>query len=447
MIAESGIFMMTLKKIPYQQTLDYLYTQLPMFQREGNTAFKKDLTNIRLLCEALGNPQDQFRSIHIAGTNGKGSTAHLLSAVFQASGYQTGLYTSPHYVDFRERIKIDGQLMAESFVVEFVADHKDLFERVRPSFFEITVAMAFSYFAQQKVDVAIIETGLGGRLDSTNIISPELSIITNISFDHQQFLGNTLPAIASEKAGIIKANTPVVIGERHPQTEQVFIDKANSVNAPIYFAKDEIRIRFIAEKDGVMEFKTWRKKSKRLTLKVGLSGEFQQLNVHTVLTTLFYITETNQFSKIKFSTIQEGLLNVRKLTRFIGRWMILSDDPLTICDSAHNEGGLKIVLKMIDDLTVDQIHFVFGTVKDKDHEKVFNLLPKTARYYFAKANIPRGLAAEDLRDTAADYGLEGDAYDSVAVAFRVAQRNAGKRDLVFVGGSIFVVAEVLDIEI
>jgi len=320
----------------FKETLHYLYTQLPMFQRVGNVAFKKDLTNIRKLCKALGNPQNHFKSIHLAGTNGKGSTAHLLSSVLQAAGYKTALYTSPHYKDFRERIKVNGQLMERSFVIDFVKQHQHLFETIKPSFFEITVAMAFEYFKQQEVDVAIIETGLGGRLDSTNVIRPELSIITNISFDHQQFLGNTLKSIAREKAGIIKKNIPVVIGEEQAEVKDVFKKVAAQRKAPISFASRTHKLIF-KKSDLSHSYYEVRKSGKVLfkNLKVNLHGDFQRKNIATVLKAL----EKLDGFQVKEQAIKKGFKDLKNLTYYIGRWQQLSTSPLVICDSAHNEAG------------------------------------------------------------------------------------------------------------
>ncbi len=424
----------------YKSSLDFLYTQLPMFQRIGNAAFKKDLTNIRKLCKALGNPQRSFKTIHIAGTNGKGSTGHLLSSVLQSAGYKTALYTSPHYKDFRERIKINGALASKSFVVDFVENNKALFETIRPSFFEITVAMAFDYFRKEQVDVAIIETGLGGRLDSTNIIKPELSIITNISFDHQQFLGNTLKSIAKEKGGIIKKGIPVIIGEEQKEVKEVFKSIAKKRNAPISFANRSYKVVFKKSdlhhsyyevlKNGKPFFKN---------LKVNLHGDFQHKNIATVLKAIDKLPEFN----IPEKAIKSGFKNLKELSYYIGRWQQLSEKPLVICDSAHNEAGLNMIKKALAKISKDQLHFVYGTVNDKDLTKVLKLLPRSAIYYFAKADIPRGLDANELQQQANTLGLKGKAYASVPKALKAAKRAAGVDDLVFIGGSIFVVAEVV----
>lgn len=427
----------------YKETLDYLFYQLPMFQRIGPAAFKKDLGNILALSEALGNPHLQFRSIHLAGTNGKGSTAHMLAAVLQAAGYKVGLYTSPHYRDFRERIKINGEFIGEQQVVDFVERHEGIFAQVKPSFFEITVAMAFSYFATEKVDVAVVETGLGGRLDSTNILQPELSIITNISFDHQQFLGNTLPAIAGEKAGIIKENTPVVIGETQTETQPIFTEKAKQVGAPISFADQEIEAKPIRSTASSTTFEIWRKGELWLEeLEVDVKASYQNLNLQTVLQALLVLKENHLFNW-GLPSLQAGLQQLRKLSRFLGRWQILDRDPLIIADSAHNEGGLKPTLEQLLELPYHNLHLVFGTVRDKELDKVLPLLPKVATYYFAKADVPRGLEADRLKEAASKEGLKGEAYTSVPGALEAAKRAATKEDVIFVGGSIFVVAEVV----
>ena len=426
----------------YKGTLDYLFEQLPMFQRVGQAAFKKDLTNIIKLCEALDNPYQQFPCIHIAGTNGKGSTGHLLSAVLQKSGLKTGLYTSPHYKDFRERIKIDGAYISEKAVVDFVAENKALFEDIRPSFFEITVALAFQHFAKEKVDIAIIETGLGGRLDSTNVVSPLLSLITNISLDHQQFLGDTLEAIASEKAGIIKSKVPVVLSEYQEKIFSVFEQKAGQLNAPLFISDAvysglEKELAFSVQtydilRKGKMYFKN---------LQLGLGGAFQLKNLLGVLQAIEVLqTEGYQISSL---AIREGLENVTKLTNMVGRWQTLSTSPLVLCDSGHNEGGLRTTMQQLQRLSFEQLHFVFGMVNDKPPEKVAPLLPENAIYYFAKANIPRGLDANELCTRMKEKGLKGQAYPSVKEAVAAAKENAGDKDVVFVGGSIFVVAEVL----
>lgn len=425
----------------YQATLAYLFEQLPMFQRVGPPAFKKGLGNITALLEALENPQLKFPAIHIAGTNGKGSTAHLLAAVLQASGHKTGLYVSPHYKDFRERIKINGNYVSKAYVVDFAERCKPLFEKIQPSFFEITVAMAFDYFAQQKVDVAVIETGLGGRFDSTNIITPMLSIITNISYDHQQFLGDTLPQIAFEKAGIIKAGVPVVIGETQRETQPVFEDKAEEVQAPIVFADQHWRAiprqstlthtNYDLLCDGKLVYEN---------LVVNLHGDYQTKNLQTIAQSVLALKD--HFS-ITEEHLREGLYHLKALTSFIGRWQIIGEKPMIICDSAHNEGGLRLTLAQVAQQPCRKLHIVFGTVNDKDLKPVLRLFPQDAQYYFCKANIPRGLDAKDLQKQARDFDLRGRSYSSVKNALQAARRQAEPTDLIFVTGSIFVVAEVL----
>lgn len=432
------------RKVHYEQTLKYLFSQLPMYQRIGPKAFKKDLTNIILLTNELDKPQDKFPSIHIAGTNGKGSTSFILAAVLQANGFKTGLYTSPHYKDFRERIRIDGQYVSRAFVIDFVEQNKSLFEEIKPSFFEISVAMAFSWFAQQKVDVAIIETGLGGRLDSTNIVNPLLSVITNISYDHQSFLGDTLPLIATEKAGIIKPQIPVVIGESHPGTEPVFRRISEERQSPIFFAdqhwKAELKGKklehtiFDINKNGDTQFPD---------LKVNLKGKFQQKNLITALASLHELGKYHPNYSITEKGLRTGLENLRKLTRYQGRWQILQRDPIILCDSAHNEGGLSIVLEELGSLPFKKLHCVLGFVNDKKLEKALSFFPQDARYYFAKADIPRGLNAQILKEEAKKYRLNGRAYSSVKNALHAAKRAAQPEDLIFVGGSVFTVAEVL----
>ncbi len=423
----------------YQETLDYLFAKLPMFQRVGDKAFKKDLSNTIALLEALGNPHKQFKSIHIAGTNGKGSVTHILAAVLQSSGYKVACYTSPHYVDFRERIKINGQLADEAFVIDFVARIKELIESIQPSFFEITVAMAFDYFAQQKVDVAVIETGMGGRFDSTNVITPLLSIITNISLDHQQFLGDTIPQIAFEKAGIIKTDVPVLIGEQQEETASVFLDKALECNSNLFYANELFEIADFESSFNGSSFTTFFGKRK-LHYSTDLSGQFQQKNIQTALAALLLLSGEFEISE---SAKREGLENVRTSTHFLGRNMLLQDSPLAIADSAHNEAGIKELNKLLAELSFDKLHFVYGTVSDKDLTKVIPLLPQNATYYFCKANIPRGMDAHKLAEDANKLGLEGKAYQSVKEAYQEALNQAKANDLVIVSGSIFVVAEVI----
>ncbi|MEO1514282.1 MAG: folylpolyglutamate synthase/dihydrofolate synthase family protein [Bacteroidota bacterium] len=430
--------------LTYEQSLDFLYTQLPMFQRVGQAAFKKDLTNIKRLCAALGHPEKAFKSIHLAGTNGKGSVAHMLSACLQASGYKTGLYTSPHYIDFRERIKMDGKFVSKEFVRNFVSRHSSLFEQIRPSFFEITVAMAFCYFADQQVDVAVIETGLGGRLDSTNVILPELCVITNISFDHQQFLGNTLDAIAGEKAGIIKENVPVVVGEEQAESKDVFVQTAAERRAPIVFASQQFELRNLASSWTGLHADVW--KNGKLYLKdlhLDVGGAYQQFNVRTALQALECLRQQTFFGRLSESSIRKGLANVKSLAAFMGRWQVIGQQPLILCDSAHNEAGIRMAMTDLGKSSFPHWHIVFGMVNDKEVDKVLSLFPAQASYYFAKANIPRGKDGEELRAQAQALGRQGKAYPSVADALAAARSAAKEDDLIYVGGSIFVVAEVL----
>jgi dihydrofolate synthase/folylpolyglutamate synthase len=429
----------------YQEALNYLYEQLPMFQRMGKAAIRKmDLSNTLQLCEALGQPQAAFPCVHIAGTNGKGSTAHLLSAIFQAAGYKVGLYTSPHYKDFRERIKVNGQPIVEEAVLSFVQVHRPLFESLHLSFFEMTVGMAFHYFKEQAVDIAFIEVGLGGRLDSTNVILPQLSIITSIGFDHQDILGHTLPMIAREKAGIIKPRVPVLIGENKPETRPVFYGEALRKGAPLRFAEDFCRAE-ILDRDAFHAQYNIRDAQGQLwlsALDLGLHGIYQQQNLQTVLAAVLWLRAEYGW-QIAEQAIRQGCAQVQQLTQMLGRWQILGQDPLIICDAAHNEHGLRPVIKDLLMLPHAQLHFVLGMVKDKDPSMVLALLPKQATYYFCKADIPRGLPAEDLQAQALRYGLRGEAFATVQAAFLAAKRRAQPQDLIFVGGSIFVVGEIL----
>ncbi len=432
---------MAAKQEAYSIALDYLYRQLPMFQRIGPAAFKKDLTNIRALCAALGQPERAFPSIHVAGTNGKGSVSHFIAAVLQARGLRTGLYTSPHYRDFRERVKIDGRLMDRAYVVAFVEAHRALFESVQPSFFEISVAMAFDYFARRKVDVAVVEVGLGGRLDSTNVLLPELGVITNISFDHMEFLGDTLPLIAGEKAGIIKPGVPVVIGETHPETKPVFDAKAQREGAPITYADQHFRAEAAGEDLYHATYHVFRDGEVYLpNLKLNAAGPYQRLNLQTTLQAL---TEIAPRFDLQEAHLRAGLADVRARTGFLGRWQVIGEAPTVLCDSAHNEGGLALTMARLAAMDFRQLHVVIGFVNDKALDKLLALLPGTARYYFAKADVPRGLDARQLREQAAEFGLRGRAYVSVRNALRAARRAADPEDLIFVGGSIFVVAETI----
>ncbi len=418
-----------------------MYTQLPMFQRVGSQAMKKDLTNIKLLCEHLGNPFEKYPCIHIAGTNGKGSTAHLISSILQEHGYKVGLYTSPHYRDFRERVKVDGRYVSRKYVVDFVENNKVVFERIKPSFFEITVALAFDFFAKEKVDIAVIETGLGGRLDSTNIITPILSVITNISFDHQQFLGNTLKKIAGEKAGIIKKNIPVVIGETQEEIIFVFEKKAKAKKSEITFADQNYRVVKKSENLTHTKFDILKNgKPLFFNQKINLHGGYQSKNIATALQVIDSLPSSFE---IKESKIKSAFSNLKSLTNFKGRWQVLQKSPIVICDSAHNEAGLSLAMIQLKSLKFRELHVVLGMVNDKSIEKILNFFPKDANFYFCKPNIPRGLDIEILAKKALALGLTGRPYSSVKNALRAAKKKAEKKDLVYVGGSTFVVAEVI----
>ena len=403
----------------YQDTVNWMFQQLPMYQNKGNSAFKKDITNTINLSKHLNHPEDRFRSIHVGGTNGKGSTTHMLASILQEAGYKVGLYTSPHLKDFRERIRINGKVIKEESVIGFIERNKAFLEANQLSFFEMTVGLAFEYFADQEVDIAIIEVGLGGRLDSTNIITPELSVITNIGYDHIQMLGNTLKDIAGEKAGIIKQNVPVVIGETHSETEPVFRAKAKEKQSDIYFA-DQL-IDTIVESD--------------------LKGAYQTHNIKTVLQSVRVLK--NIGFNISEKNLEKGLLNVTANTGLKGRWQILGVKPKIICDTAHNKEGLTSVMKQLQEETFNQLHIVFGVVNDKDLERIIPLLPKSARYYLCKPNVQRGLNAEILKKSFVNNGLNGEVYNSVKSALSIAKSNAKVTDLIYVGGSTFVVAEII----
>lgn len=428
----------------YPETLEYLYRLLPMYQRQGKVAFKKDLTNIRELCFRLQFPQWHFNSVHIGGTNGKGSVSAMMASILKEAGYKIGLYTSPHLKSFTERIQINGKEMSPKAVIQFVEAHKDLIEEIKPSFFELTVAMAFSVFAKEAVDLAVVEVGLGGRLDSTNIITPEISVITNISYDHQEMLGNTLESIASEKAGIIKKYTPVVIGEKHKETEGVFIQAARKLQAPIMFASDKINITVKSQDlySQTFEVKGEINEELQTTYKLGLAGDYQMQNLAICLCTVDRLIEDGW--EIPVKAIKRGLKKVRQNTGFAGRMQVLSETPLTICDTAHNEAGIESVMKQIRSMHHEEIHIVWGMVNDKQHDEILKLMPKDAKYYFAKPDMPRGLDVTELKGKCEKHGLKGETFNSVKLALNTAQKNAGTNDLVFVGGSTFVVAEVLD---
>ncbi len=401
----------------YAATLDWMFQQLPMYQQKGSLAYKDKLDNVISFSKVLGNPEKKFKSIHVAGTNGKGSSSHMLASILQQAGYKVGLYTSPHLKDFRERIKINGEKVSEDYIQKFVDVNKNFLDQNELSFFEMTVGMAFNYFAKEKVDIAVIEVGLGGRLDSTNIITPEISLITNIGLDHVQILGNTLQKIALEKAGIIKKNIPVVISEKQPETEVIFRMIAAQKNSKIIFAED-------------IDIKNY---------ETDLLGSYQKKNCKGVVAVL---NELKGF-KIQDKHIEVGLKNTVTNTGLLGRWQVLGENPKIICDTAHNKEGLTLVMQQIEKLGFSQVHFVLGFVNDKSLDDVLPLFPKEAEYYFVRPNIPRGLSADELKAIASNFNLKGKVFKSVGKGLEAAVKNAKPRDLVYVGGSTFVVAEVV----
>jgi dihydrofolate synthase / folylpolyglutamate synthase len=429
----------------YKTAIDYLYTQLPMFQRTGPAAYKHSLGNTLLLDAMYGHPHRKFKSVHVAGTNGKGSVSHMLASAMQSAGYRTGLYTSPHLKDFRERIRVDGEMISEDFVADWTEDFRKKNQEagIEPSFFELTVAMAFDYFAKEAIDIAIVEVGLGGRLDSTNIITPEISVITNISYDHTSLLGETLPLIAAEKAGIIKPGIPVVISQRQEEVEQVFIQKAQGEHAPIYFAGDEYVADYgFTDLEGNQVF-NFRENGNLVfpSLKTDLPGFYQRLNIPSVLKTIDLMREVGWV--IPDESIYSGLLDVKKLTGLLGRWQVLGANPRIVCDTGHNEEGIRMVTAQISQVPCRQLHIVFGVVSDKDPDKVLALLPQNALYYFCKADIPRALDENILLERGAAFGLNGRAFSTVNEAYNAAKLAASPDDFIFVGGSTFVVAEIL----
>lgn len=422
----------------YQETLTWLFSQLPMYQREGQAAYKANLDNTLQLDEHFRHPHRQFQTIHVAGTNGKGSVSHMLASILQEAGYRTGLYTSPHLKDFRERIKINGEMISEEYVTNFVVHHKELFARLHPSFFEMTVAMAFKYFADQKVDIAVIEVGLGGRLDSTNIITPLASIITNISFDHMALLGNTLEKIAGEKAGIIKSGIPAIIGTRDPKYDFIFTQKAREVSAPLLFASDNWKTEQTA--DG--SYNLYHRSGWHFDhLQSELKGSYQRKNIPTVLEAIPALQQ--QGLQITDEHIQQGIAKVITNTGLYGRWQTLCNQPLTVCDTGHNIDGITEITKQLQTCSYRQLHFVIGMVSDKDVESVLNILPKDAIYYFCKASIPRAMNEETLAQKAYHVGLRGNSYPTVAQAYTAAREAATPQDMIYIGGSTFVVAEVI----
>ena len=434
----------------YAATLAYLYDRLPMFSKVGDSAIKKDLTNTLKLCKSLGNPEKKFRSVHIAGTNGKGSTSNMLAAILQEAGYKTGLYTSPHLLDFRERIRVNGEMIPQEEVIRFVEANKALIESIQPSFFEVTVAMAFHYFAEQQVDIAIIETGLGGRLDSTNVIHPILSLITNISLDHVHILGNTLEEIAGEKAGIIKENVPVILSEKSEATTHVFTNKASETNSKLIFASEEWDIEIVEKNNDRLLLKSDRipgieednpTSGDRFTL--DLPGTYQVRNLKGVFSAIDELC--HQGYQINKQDVLRALERVKELTGLRARWQTLSTNPLIICDTGHNEAGWREVLANIQQTHYENLHMVIGVMRDKNAAKLFEVLPQNASYYFCNADFERALPAEDLAKQGASYNLHGLPYPNVLAAVKIAIQNAKENDLVFIGGSTFIVAEALQL--
>jgi len=422
----------------YQDTLQFLYDNLPMFQRIGAAALKNDLSNTIKLCALLDNPQTKFRSIHVAGTNGKGSTSHMLASILQSSGYKTGLYTSPHLREFTERIRVDGEEVSKDYVINFVNRVRPAIEEIKPSFFEITVAMAFDYFALCGVDAAVVEVGLGGRLDSTNIITPVLSVITNIGWDHKELLGDTLLKIASEKAGIIKPQIPVVVSERQPEIDQVFVDKSSASGSPISFATDHYRC-VTADHDGGLDI-YYQEKLVIKGLVLPLQGYYQRKNILGVINSVDVLRQSGW--KIDSMDLQNGLRRVVQQTGLKGRWQLLGRRPLKVCDTGHNVEGITEVINQINDQTYNQLHIVLGMVKDKDVPQVLALMPDDAAYYFCQAKIPRAMDADRLAEMAKFAGKQGIVIHDVNDAIREAERRAGPDDMIFIGGSTFVVAEI-----
>lgn len=427
----------------YSQTIEYLFTCLPMFSRIGANAIKKDITNTVLLCASLDNPQTKFKSVHVAGTNGKGSVSHMLASIFQSAGYKTGLYTSPHLRDFRERIRIDGDMIPQDFVVEFVQRMQPDIEEINPSFFEITVAMAFDFFAREKVDIAIVEVGLGGRLDSTNIIQPELSVITNIGWDHMNLLGDSLEKIAYEKGGIIKNQVPVVVGETSAETRSVFEQIAKSKGASLSFAD---HVRFVSgwkfEKTLLAVEVANIVKDEHHTYELDLTGYYQTKNLITVLESIAQLKLVGW--KVSNEAIQKGLQHVKKFTGLQGRWDIIHQHPMIVLDVAHNADGMRQVVAQIELTDYNSLHMIIGMVKDKEIDTILQLLPEQATYYFTRAAIPRALPEAELSARANRLGLEGDHYPNVNAALQAAKKASSRDDLIVVCGSVFVVGEVAD---
>ncbi len=426
----------------YEDAIDYIFSKLPMFSRVGPVALKYNLDNIQNLCSALGNPHEKLKMIHVAGTNGKGTSSHIIASIFQESGYKTGLYTSPHYKDFRERIKVNGNLITKTYLRDFIIKNTEIIEKYQPSYFELSVALAFSYFESQNVDIAIIEVGLGGRLDSTNIINPLLSIITNISFDHVNVLGDTIEKIAFEKAGIIKRNIPVVIGVRNDKTKEIFNSKAEEVSAPIYFSQELVKTKMIKENIFHSTIETTIDDRKYL-IKSSLNGPFAEENLKTALAAIkIFIKYYNSYFKISDQQIIRGINRLKSNTKYFGRWRVLGHTPLIIADGAHNEDAIEKTLKYIRQLKFKKLHIIIGLVDDKAWEKVFTYLPHSAKYYFTEANIPRAMKADKLKNIGQSFKLSGEAFPNIKTALEEAKRNAENEDIILIFGSIYLVAEL-----
>lgn len=422
----------------YTETVEYLFNSTPMFQNVGSAGYKEGLDNTITLDNHFDNPHKKFKTIHIGGTNGKGSCSHTIAAILQSAGYKVGLFTSPHLVDFRERIRINGVMIPEQYVIDFVENEKDFFEPLHPSFFELTTALAFKYFAENNVDIAVIEVGLGGRLDCTNIISPILSVITNIGFDHIQFLGNTLEKIASEKAGIIKNNTPVVIGETTPETRTVFIQKATSTNSAIYLAEEnDIILSHQHSHNGGIDYET----KTYGTIHGELSGLCQIKNTATILTAINILAEIGL--AIQSENISEGFKHVCELTGLRGRWEKIEENPITICDTGHNVNGLEYIVKQLQQQKYEKLHIVFGMVNDKDIEGVLSIMPKDATYYFCQASVKRAMPSQQLKTLAEAHELKGNTFANVLDAYNSARQNASQNDFIYIGGSSFIVADLI----
>ncbi|NOY51940.1 MAG: bifunctional folylpolyglutamate synthase/dihydrofolate synthase [Chlorobi bacterium] len=427
----------------YKETINWLFGQLPMYQRIGKAAYKADLNTTIELLRVIGNPQDSFKAVHIAGTNGKGSVSHLISSMLQEAGFKTGLYTSPHLKDFRERIKVNGQMIPEEKVRGFIEKNKAMLQKLKPSFFEMTVAMAYDYFSGREVDLAVLETGMGGRLDSTNICKPIITSVTNIGLDHTMFLGGTLEKIATEKAGIFKKNIPIVIGRKQHETSNIFNDKANMLDCAIFFSEDEIYIKTLRNRKGFnSHFDIWHNnKLFAEDISSPLAADYQIENLRTAISIALKLNDSG--IEISKENILEGIKNVVYNTGFKGRWQKLADNPLTICDTGHNVDGIHAVVKQIQQLPYNSLHFILGLVSDKDADNILGLLPKTAHYYFCKPDIPRGMPEDILEQHAFKAGLKGETYSSVLQAYNSACNNSKPNDLIFIGGSTFVVAEIV----